>query len=127
MPFRVVEGEGFKEMIHEFEPRFKVPLRTTITRDCGKLYDEEKEHLKEYFKKSKVRVSLTTDCWTSIQNANYICLTTHWIDDDWTLQKLILNFRIIENRQVDTIGEQIRSCLVKWGIEKVFTITNLSS
>ena len=123
MPFRVVAGEGFREMIQEFEPRFKVPSRATITRDCWKIYEEEAARLKDYFKKSKVRVSLTTNCWTSIQNASYMCLTGHWIDDNWTLQKRILNFRVIENHQGDAIGEQILSCLMYWGIDKVFTIT----
>ncbi|XP_028787200.1 zinc finger BED domain-containing protein RICESLEEPER 1-like [Neltuma alba] len=123
LPFRVLEGEGLKELLQEFEPRFQIPSRWTIARDCYQLYLEEAKRLKRYFKRSKCRVSLTTDCWTSIQNSNYMCLTAHWIDENWTLQKRILNFCVIENHKGDTIGKQIEDCLFSWGIEKVFTIT----
>ena len=86
MPFRAVEGEGFKRMMNQIEPRFQIPSRSTITRDCLRLHMEESIKLKRYFKKTNVRVSLTTDTWTSLQNANYMCLTAHWIDEDWTYQ-----------------------------------------
>jgi len=94
-----------------------------ITRDCFKLYLEESRKLKTFLKKSCVRVCLTTDTWTSIQNLNYICLTAHFIDEDWKLHKRILNFCLIENHKGDTIGKAIEKCLLEWGIEKVFTIT----
>ena len=46
LPFRIVSKDGFKEMIHTLEPRFKVPSRITIMKDCMKLYLEEKCRLK---------------------------------------------------------------------------------
>ncbi|XP_023742254.1 zinc finger BED domain-containing protein RICESLEEPER 2-like [Lactuca sativa] len=38
-------------------------------------------------------------------------------------KKRILNFEVILNRKGDTIGKMVESCLITWGIEKVFTIT----
>nr|GEX08383.1 zinc finger BED domain-containing protein RICESLEEPER 2-like [Tanacetum cinerariifolium] len=35
--------------------------------------------------------------WT---NVNYMCLTAHWVDDDWVLRKKILNFCLIANHRV---------------------------
>ncbi|XP_054786855.1 zinc finger BED domain-containing protein RICESLEEPER 2-like [Prosopis cineraria] len=81
------------------------------------------EILKQVLKKSVNRVCLTTDCWTSTQNFNYLCLTCHSIDPEWKLHKRILNFCMIENHRGDTIGKTIEKCLLEWGIEKVFTIT----
>ena len=43
MSFRVVEGEGFREMLGVFENRFKVPSRTTIAHDILQLYKKNKE------------------------------------------------------------------------------------
>ncbi|XP_054795833.1 zinc finger BED domain-containing protein RICESLEEPER 2-like [Prosopis cineraria] len=123
MPFNVVEGDGFKEMMRRLEPRFQVPSRATVTRDCYKLYLEEARKLKRYFKKSQIRVSLTTDTWTSNQNASYMCLTAHWIDEHWTYQKQILNFCVVENHKGETIAQEIKKCLLFWSIDKVFTIT----
>ncbi|KAK4276763.1 hypothetical protein QN277_014874 [Acacia crassicarpa] len=58
-----------------------------------------------------------------MQNNNYMCLTAHWIDDDWILQKRILNFCEIKDHRGESIAKQIEDCLFQWGIEKVFTIT----
>ena len=71
----------------------------------------------------KQRVCLTTDTWTSIQNLSDMCLTTHWIDNDWNLNKRILNFCIVPNHKGVTISKHIEKCLQEWGIDRIFTIT----
>ncbi|XP_074347227.1 zinc finger BED domain-containing protein RICESLEEPER 2-like [Apium graveolens] len=53
----------------------------------------------------------------------YMCLTAHYVDSDWKLQKKIINFYLILNHKGDTIGKAIESGLLGWGIEKVFTVT----
>ncbi|XP_015965308.1 zinc finger BED domain-containing protein RICESLEEPER 2-like [Arachis duranensis] len=53
----------------------------------------------------------------------YMSLTVHFVDDEWKLQKRILNFCLIENHKGKTIGREIETCLREWKIEKVFTIT----
>ncbi|XP_028754428.1 zinc finger BED domain-containing protein RICESLEEPER 2-like [Neltuma alba] len=46
LPFQTMEGEGFKELLRTLEPRFQIPSRATVTRDCLKLYYEEARRLK---------------------------------------------------------------------------------
>ncbi|CAL9030025.1 unnamed protein product, partial [Prunus brigantina] len=122
LPFTHVEGIGFREFL-EVQPRFDLPSRTTIARDVWDLYQEEKAKIKSVLTHNAQRVSLTTDTWTSIQNINYMVLTTHFIDDDWVLHKRILNFCVIPNHKGDTIGRLVEACLNGWGIDKVFTIS----
>ncbi|XP_042944041.1 zinc finger BED domain-containing protein RICESLEEPER 2-like isoform X2 [Carya illinoinensis] len=122
VPFKVVEGQGFRKVCQSLEPRFQVPSRTTVARDCIKLFKKEKEKLRKVFKEIG-RVSLTTDTWTSNQNFNYMCLTAHFIDCEWKLHKKIINFCLIPNHKGDTIGRHVESCLQDWGIEKIFTVT----
>jgi len=64
---------------------------------------------------SGTRVCLTTDCWTSIQNLNYMCSTAHFNDIEWNLNKRILNFCLIPNHKGETIGGKIESCMLEWG------------
>ncbi|KAG2724850.1 hypothetical protein I3760_01G037400 [Carya illinoinensis] len=123
LPFRFVEGQGFKKIVWLLEPRFKVPCRVMVARDCMKLFSSEKAKLKKLFKDGGMRISLTTDTWTSVQNLNYMCLTAHFIDNDWKLQKKIINFCLIPNHRGDTIEKYIESCLLHWGIDKIFTVT----
>ncbi|KAL4600243.1 hypothetical protein ACB092_11G184500 [Castanea dentata] len=96
LSFKFVEHQGFQEFMEIVEPR--------------KAFVGQ-------------RVCVTTDTWTSIQNLNYMVVTVHFIDGDWTYQKKILNFCPIANHKGGTIGRTIESCLLKWGIDRLFTFT----
>jgi len=121
LPFNFIENQGFKSFCKVMQPRFDVSSRLTIWRDCLKIYLVEKEKLKKALKDQ--RLCLTTETWTSIQNINYMCLTAHWIDEGWNLNKRILNFCQVSNHKGETICQAIESCLFKWGIDKILTVT----
>ncbi|TXG60438.1 hypothetical protein EZV62_015011 [Acer yangbiense] len=123
LPFRFVEKRGFRKFCRVGMPRFDVPSRRTIVRDILQKYIDMKKSLMKYFKESKVRVCLTTDTWTSIQNINYMVVIAHFIDDQWHLQKRILSFTQITDHRGETIGMCIKQVLLDWGIDRIFTIT----
>ena len=111
LPFRFVEGDGFKEFVQVGVPQFKIPSRYTIARDCFSLYVEEKKKLRALLTSQCQRVSLTTDTWTSIQNMSYLCLTAHFIDSQWNMHKRILNFCVIKSHKGINIGNVIDTCM----------------
>jgi hypothetical protein len=121
--FRVVEGDGFKQLCRKLQPQLIVPSRRTIARDCYQLYLTEKLNLKAFFKTDCIRVALTTDCSTSIQNLSYMVITAHFIDNNWNYQKRIISFSLIPNHKGDTIGRKLEEVLRDWGIRNVSTIT----
>ncbi|KAK1394229.1 zinc finger BED domain-containing protein RICESLEEPER 2-like [Heracleum sosnowskyi] len=121
--FKVVEGDGFKDLVQELQLMFVIPSRVTIARDVHPLFCRERGKLMEQLTTTGQRVCLTTDCCTSRTQMAYMCLTAHYIDSDWKLQKKIINFCQISNHKGDTIGKAIETCLLSWGIEKVFTVT----
>ncbi|CAA0806372.1 Zinc finger BED domain-containing protein DAYSLEEPER [Striga hermonthica] len=123
LPFRFVEGDGFKNFMSVTQPRFKIPSRWTVSRDCYQLYLDEKLKLRNYFKMYGKTISITTDTWTSVQKINYMCITAHYIDEEWSLNKKIINFCPIESHKGEDLGRQIDGCLRDWGISKVFSIT----
>jgi hypothetical protein len=122
-PFSAVEGEGFKYYSKVMQPQFTLPSRRTVARDCFQLHLDEKQKLKAFFKSDCNRVALTTDCWTSIQNQNYLTLTAHFVDNEWNYQKRIISFTVIPNHKGDTVGRKIEEVLRDWGIRNVSTIT----
>ncbi|XP_050896674.1 zinc finger BED domain-containing protein RICESLEEPER 2 [Lathyrus oleraceus] len=122
-PFSAVEGEGFKFYSKVMQPQFTIPSRRTVARDCFQLYLDEKQKLKAFFKSDCNRVALTTDCWTSIQNLNYLTLTAHFVDNEWKYQKRIISFTVIPNHKGETVGRKIEEVLRDWGIRNVSTIT----
>ena len=85
LPFKFVEGEGFKNFMVSCCPMFKIPSRWTLSRDCYSIYLDERVKLKSLLHTQSHRISITTDSWTSIQRINYMCVTAHFIDTEWKL------------------------------------------
>jgi len=85
--FKFVENEGFRKFMEDAQPKFKIPSRVTTARYCMHVFNDEKEKLKHVLSANKQMVSLTMDTLTSIQNMNYKCVTTHYIDEWWELNK----------------------------------------
>jgi hypothetical protein len=46
LPFNCIEGRGFKLFARTMQPKFDIPSRFTIMRDCLKLYVEENDRLR---------------------------------------------------------------------------------
>ncbi|KAF2299868.1 hypothetical protein GH714_005062 [Hevea brasiliensis] len=63
------------------------------------------------------------DTLTSVQNLSYLCLTAHFIDFQWKMQKRILNFTVIKSHKGVNIGNAIDFCMEEWGLSKVMCIT----
>nr|XP_010319895.2 zinc finger BED domain-containing protein RICESLEEPER 4-like [Solanum lycopersicum] len=123
LPFKFVEKEGFKNFMKVAQPHFKIPSRTTMTRDCFKFYNEEKQKLKRVFGEARQKVCLTTDTWTSLQQINYMCITAHWIDNEWIMHKRIISFCPISSHKGENMANEIIKCLHDWGLDIIFTIT----
>lgn len=122
LSFSFVEGVGFKRFCNIMQPKFKnIPSHFTTARDVVKIFNIEREKLRNLIQCR--RVCFTMDTWTSIQNLNYLCLTAHFVGDDWKLHKRILNFCQVEDNKVETLSRKIEQCLIEWNIGSVFTLT----
>ena len=121
LPFRHIDGKGFQRLIRYFFPKFEFPSRVTIARDIYQLFLDEKVRLRKELLNH--RLSLTTDCWTSIQNISYLCLTAHWVDNNWKMQKRIISFIQVPSHKGEMVGKELINCLNDWGITKVFAVT----
>ena len=71
------------------------------------------------------RISLTSDLWTSVITDGYMCITTHFIDRNWVLQKRVLNFCFMPPPHNGvSLSEKMYNLLCEWEIEnKVFSVT----
>ena len=87
-PFSVVENEGFKNLIHVLEERYKIPSRQFFRdRSLGELYDRVKEKVKTSLTAAEA-VALTTDGWTSRATEFYLTITSSHIDEAWKLNEV---------------------------------------
>ena len=88
-----------------------------------------REKLKYFFSQHCQKVCLTIDAWTSPQNVSYMCLTAHFIDNDWKLHQKILNFCQERSYMGEAMTKFVESCLNELGLNHVlsFTVDNAAS
>jgi hypothetical protein len=109
-PFVLFEHFGLRKFMSKAGPCFVLPSRRTITRACVKVFDDEREKLRNFLKNNYERVSLITDTWTTKNSLSYMCVTAHFSDNEWSLRKAIIGFFIKGHRGED-IGKSLENCL----------------
>ena len=118
-PFQFVEYAGIRSIFEYLHPNIKLVSRNTVKSDIIKMHVREKARLKLSLETTPGKICLTSDLWTSATTDGYICLTGHFIDKDWVLQKRILNFCHMPPPHIGVaLAEKMYSLLCKWGIEK---------
>lgn len=72
------------------------------------------------------RIAFTTDNWRSEHTDDeYMCITAHWVDANWKLQKRIIKFGAL-TPPFDgvSLADEIALCLGQWKIDhKIFSFT----
>ena len=124
-PFAMVEHEGFIDFIKSLRPSFELKSRITLRKGIMETYLEEKKKVYDMFGLLSCRISATMDLWTSRQNKSYLCVTAHFIDDDWNLKKKIINFMHMGGRHtgVNLCNTFIKN-MIDWNIDrKLFVLT----
>ena len=91
-PIRIVEDAGFKELIEYLEPRYAIVGRKYLTEKAlPALYNECCRKLREVIEAPENKaMSLTTDAWTSRATANYVTVTLHVLDAQWSFCLMLL-------------------------------------
>ena len=69
---------------------------------------EVRNVLKFFLQTRKGKIGLAFDMWKARQGLEYQCITAHYIDDDWKLNKRIILFKTVEYPYTSiTLGEAI--------------------
>ena len=90
-----------------------------------KKFQAERENLKKYFVNFEGKTCSTSDIWTSLIHKGFLCITAHYIDSEWMLNKRIISFKIINTpHSGKNIATLINDKIIDLGIrDKIFTIT----
>ncbi|XP_072951776.1 zinc finger BED domain-containing protein RICESLEEPER 1-like [Typha angustifolia] len=125
LPFQFVDYEGVRILHSYLCDEVKHISRNTAKADVLKMYRREKNKLKDWLHSIPGRISLTSDLWTSITTDGYLCLMAHFVDENWVLQKKIINFCAMPTPHTGiALSDKIYTLLTEWGIEKkLFSIT----
>uniref|UniRef100_A0A8I6XTA3 AC transposase n=1 Tax=Hordeum vulgare subsp. vulgare TaxID=112509 RepID=A0A8I6XTA3_HORVV len=125
LAFSLVACDGFRRFVSSLNPNFKMICRKTVKDDCMKAFKEEKRILQGMFQNSKSKISLTTDLWTSNQTVGYICITAHFLDEEWKPHKRIVKLAAMETPHTGAAMFNIMVNFVReWNIgDNLFAVT----
>ncbi|KAF5460869.1 hypothetical protein F2P56_020708 [Juglans regia] len=124
-PLAMVDHVGFKVFVKNLQPTFDVVRNGAVEQACMEIYEKEKLKMYEAINQLHGRINLCVEMWSSLENVEYLCLTAHYIDEDWKLQKKILNFVTLDSSHTeDMLSEVINKCLMDWDVDhKLFALT----
>lgn len=118
-PFSVVEDIGFRKFVRALNSAYELPNRKTISNSLiPALYEECKNRVLESMK-DILKISLTTDCWTSINNESFMAVTAHFIDKKFEMKSILLECAILHGGHTSSNLSSVLDRIVKyWGLEK---------
>lgn len=116
-PFSMVEDEGFKSLMKVLAPNYTLPSRKYLSNTLlNNMYQNCHDKTLEMLNSAK-SVCITTDHWTSLKNENYLGVTAHYIDSEFTMNHKVLQCMKYEGRHdAVTIAKELRRVLIDWQI-----------
>jgi hypothetical protein len=115
--------DRFSKFVACLNPVVKMP--TGMYMHFRSLFEEEKTKLKEKLAALRCQVCLHAHVWHYDLVSPFLCLTVHYIDDEWKKQKHIIKFRSVDpSCNAEQLSQAILSAIGDWGLrDKVFSIT----
>ncbi|XP_028805076.1 zinc finger BED domain-containing protein RICESLEEPER 2-like [Neltuma alba] len=125
LPYSFFESKRMMELQKYLNPDFEHVSRETAMSYVCEFYISQKGKLKQIMSRSPSRICLTFDCWTTITSERYVCLTAHFVDENWKLNSKILAFcKMKPPYREFELAKNVHKCLIDWGIDKkLFSIT----
>lgn len=124
-PLAMVEQVGFRVFVKNLQPFFELVTSEGVEADCMEIYAKEKQKVSEVLDKLPGKISLSADMWDSLDGSEFMCLTAHYIDECWQLNKKILSFIMVDSSHTEDMhSEIIIKSLMDWDIDrKLFSMT----
>jgi len=90
--FIIVEEPKFIDLIRILCPDAVLVSADTIKRKIMDLYEANIDKMQEAFHNILGKISFTLDIWTSPSTKSFLGITAHYIDKDWKLRNVLVDF-----------------------------------
>ena len=85
-------GTSFYQLHIFVTPTAKIPSADTIKSFILNCYETDKEKVCNLLLNIPGKISYTIDCWTSPSAKSFLSITAHFINKEWKLQHILLDF-----------------------------------
>ena len=129
LPLSQVESSAFQTFVKSLDSRYQLPSRKHLS---TKLMTKKRKAIDNTLKQLLEKipcVSLTLDLWTNRLTKGYLGTTCHFIDDDWSLQSVMLRWnRFYGQHTADNITQQYHETVDHYNLaEKISNIVTDSA
>ena len=115
-PFAISDDRGLRKVIKNLDPKITVPVGRTISRDVAKKYSEKKKIIIEKLKEVDY-FSCTNDGGTSLSNSSFIAINVHWLDENFSSQKKLIDMKPVEGKTATEYRAEVDDSLEKHSIK----------
>jgi hypothetical protein len=117
-PFTIIEEPSFHSFVKVLHPTTKLPTANTVKKYIMDFYTIEIQRVKEILQSVPGKISFTIDIWTSPSMKSFLAITAHFINVEWELQSIILDFiQIWGSHTGENIKKIFVTCLESYGIQ----------
>jgi hypothetical protein len=117
-PFTIVEKVSFQNFLQTLYPKIKLPTANTIKNQVLGYHESGIKVIQEILQNVPGKISFTTDIWTSVAMKSFLTITAYFINKEWELETLVLDFVQIWGAHT---GENLKnifiSCLENFKIQ----------
>lgn len=92
LPFNFFEDDVTKKLFSHLNPEVILPSSSTLKRKIFEKYEKMHTCVSNFIKTSGSKISLTIDGWSSYGMKGYYGITVHFVDKNWNLQSILLDF-----------------------------------
>ncbi|KAG0543568.1 hypothetical protein BDA96_02G201300 [Sorghum bicolor] len=121
---RMMEQDGFRKVAACLNPMVNMPSHHDFIGNICDLFQQEKSKLKEKLAALRGRVCLSAYMWHYDPHLAFLCLTIHYIDDEWEKQQKIITFSPMDpSCDAKQYSDIIVGAIREWDLhDKVFSI-----
>lgn len=130
LPLSFFDDETTQSFFRAINPKLQFPKRTALTALTSRIYKEVREIVTKILQDNDSKISFTVDAWTSIRSKSYYGVTVHFIDKQWKIHSLAIDFIPSNGNHAGVdIATLVHDSLEKTGLtDKIqgFTVDNAS-
>ncbi|XP_078149449.1 zinc finger BED domain-containing protein RICESLEEPER 2-like [Carex rostrata] len=122
LPFHFVKSTWFIEWAKNLQPFYTPVDLASFKTKCLGFYQIERQMFKNLHEKTFVNSAhLERVCFSAHlvgEDPRYVCVTAHFIDNDFNLVRRTIGIKIITNWEDSAITAQIQRCIDNWELPK---------
>jgi hypothetical protein len=121
--FSVVDNSEFAKMLSLYRPNFSIPSPYKITQNISKLYENDRQNLKDLIDSTCETIALSLDIWTSDNHEAFLAIIGHWTTQVFNYEEHLLDFIHLEGRHTaEAQAALVLGCLQAYKIASKLVI-----